>query len=173
VAGAYSEHVPLVVITSSPTRAIVSSGRVVHHSLARGADYDVFMRMHQHVTGAAALLTPQNAAAELERVLAVCLRDCVPVYLCVPQDVAEEEACGPAAAPAQVPPSDPEALAQVVRLIADWANSAQRPVVLADIGVQRAHIHADLVALLEATGMPCATLPRGAHRFSCIAERSN
>jgi TPP-dependent 2-oxoacid decarboxylase len=122
VAGSFAERVPVVVITSSPSREVIASGgtRIVHHSLMHGAGYDVFMRMHQHITAAQALLTPENARAEIERVLAVCVHDCLPVYINVPQDVQEMEAAGPPAPPVARTPSDVDALAQAVRLIVDW-----------------------------------------------------
>lgn len=105
-----------------PSLEVLASGSklIVHHSLMHGTGYDVFMRMHEPITGAQALLTPQNARGDIERVLAVCLRDCVPVYVNVPVDVAEMVACGPPVALAARPPSDADALAQAVRLIADW-----------------------------------------------------
>jgi TPP-dependent 2-oxoacid decarboxylase len=196
VAGSFAERVPVIVVSSLPAREVLASGSklIVHHSLMHGTGYDVFMRMHEPITGAQALLTPQNARAEIERVLAVCLRECVPVYINVPVDVAEQVACGPPVALAARPPSDADALAQAVRLIADWcagpwrrcitrlsivrsafvdeafvvashlrrANAAERPVILADIGVQRARAHAELIALVEATGLPCATMSMGA-----------
>ena len=167
VAGAFAERVPLVCITGSPSRAILESGRhmVVHHSLlpppGGTPSFDVFSRMHEHITGARAVLTPQNARAEIERCLSVCTRLFQPVYIAVPADVADAQACGPPVAPIQRPPSDADALAQAVRLTADWVNGAQRPVVLADVGVHRGRVFNELRELLEATNLPCATMMMG------------
>ena len=167
VAGAFAERVPLVCITGSPCRAILESGKhlVVHHSLlpqpGGTPSFDVFARMHEHITGARAMLTPENARAEIERVLSVCTRFYQPVYIAVPADVAEARACGPPVAPIPRPPSDADALAQAVRLTAEWANGAQRPVVLADVGVHRGRVFAELRELLEATNLPCATMMMG------------
>lgn len=167
VAGAFAERVPLVCITGLPSRAILESGRhmVVHHSLLPSPggqpSFDVFVRMHEHITGARAVLTPENARAEIERVLAVCQRDYQPVYIAVPQDVADAVAVGAPVAPASKLPSDADALAQAVRLTADWANAAQRPVVLADVGVHRGRVYQELRELLEATNLPCATMMMG------------
>ncbi len=162
VAGAYAERVPIVVITSSPSRRVRERGLIVHHTLAHGADYDVFTRMHASVTAAQTVLAADNAGAEIERVLQACIRGSLPVYINVPEDVATERVRGPPPAQlASLAESDLDALSQAVRLIADWANSAARLVILADIGVQRARAHNELLALVEATDAPCATLGMG------------
>ena len=162
VAGAYAERVPIVCLTSSPRKRVREAGLIVHHSLAHGADYQVFMRMHKDITAAQTELSAENAASEIERCIEACIRTSSPVYINLPEDVALEQVTGPGAGKlATMGTSDEESLAQAVRLISDWANVAARPVILADMGVMRARAHDELRALVEATDLPCATMGLG------------
>ena len=88
--------------------------------MGRAGGYDLFMRMHEHITVAHTQLTPENARTEIERVLASCVHESLPVYINIPEDVQACEACGPTAQPVPRAPSDADALAQAVRLIVDW-----------------------------------------------------
>ena len=161
VAGSFAERVPVVCIASSPSRQIQEERLIVHHSLAHGAEYDVFAKMHGHITAGQATLSPDNAAAEIERLLEVCTRLSLPVYASVPEDVQKESVVGPPVSDAPMMASDPTVLQQAVGLIAEWVNSAQRPVILADAGVHRARARAELLALVDATNLPCATMGMG------------
>src|ERR1700752_3632210 len=56
VAGAYAEHVPLVLISLYPSTEELAHRTFTHHSL-HGGDYSPFNRMYQEITAAQALLT--------------------------------------------------------------------------------------------------------------------
>jgi pyruvate decarboxylase/indolepyruvate decarboxylase len=60
-----------------------------------------------------------------------------------------------------VPKSDPVALAEAVAVIAARLNQAEKPVILADVGVDRHHLQNELRELLAATGYPYATMTMG------------
>lgn len=121
---------------------------MVHHSLAHsGEGLDVFQKTYHHVTAAASCLSAANAQAELDRLLSVCLCKSLPVYVCVPLDVQDEAVVlaepypvEDGTAPAV---SDAVQLEAAVTLIAHWANSAARPVILADVARDPPrHMHA-------------------------------
>ncbi|MDZ8183237.1 MAG: alpha-keto acid decarboxylase family protein [Nostoc sp. ChiSLP02] len=161
VAGAYAEHVPVVVITGSPATKIQSSGSVVHHTLGTG-DFSLFARMYEKVTVAQAYLTIDNATAEIDRVLGVCLLKKLPVYISIPMDVATHEIATPSDS-LSLPDfqSDAATLAEVVDACVEMLEKSSKPVILADIGVARYHLHQQLRELLTATGYPYATLNMG------------
>lgn len=163
VAGSFAERVPVVCLTGSPSTRLQEKQLIVHHSLAHGAGFDVFLQMHSHITAGQSILTANNAASEVERLIQVCIRTSLPVYFAVPEDVQTETVNGSRPRPARAcaAESDEEALEQAVTLIAHWANAAQRPVILADVGVHRARAEAELLALVEATNLPCATMGMG------------
>lgn len=161
IAGAYAEHVPVVAITGSPSTKIQVTKALVHHTLGTG-DFSMFARMYEKVTAAQAYLTPENATAEIDRVLGVCLQKKLPVYISLPMDVATQEV----AAPTEpfMPPafkSDSATLASAVDASVSMLENASKPVILADVGVDRYHLQEELRSLLSATGYPYATMTMG------------
>src|SRR5262250_1292528 len=87
IAGAYSEHVPVILIAGSlPLRAI-QRGDLMHHTLADREKGD-FCRMFAEVTAAQSRLTPENAAFEIDRLILTAWRQKLPVYMELPSDIA-------------------------------------------------------------------------------------
>ncbi|MHC5821424.1 MAG: alpha-keto acid decarboxylase family protein [Nostoc sp.] len=161
VAGAYAEHVPVVTITGSPATKIQASGSLVHHTLGTG-DFSMFARMYEKVTVAQAYLTIDNATAEIDRVLGICLLQKLPVYISIPMDVALHEVAIPS--DLLIPPVFQSAiatLAEAVDACVTILEKAQKPVILADVGVDRYRLHVELRELLAATGYPYATMNMG------------
>lgn len=87
VAGSYAEYLPVIHIVGAPATAAARAGLLLHHTLGDG-DYRHFMRMSQEVTVAQAILTPENAVEEIDRLLNAALRERRPVYLYLATDVA-------------------------------------------------------------------------------------
>ncbi|MEH2299815.1 MAG: alpha-keto acid decarboxylase family protein [Nostoc sp.] len=161
IAGAYAEHVPVVAITGAPATKIQSSKALVHHTFGTG-DFSMFARMYEQVTVAQAYLTPDNATAEIDRVLGICLLKKLPVYISLPMDVAYQEVAAPS--DSFMPPvfqSDRTTLAQAVDACVTILEKALKPVILADVGVDRQRLHGELRELLAITGYPYATMNMG------------
>ena len=161
IAGAYAEYVPVVAITGSPATKKQSYGAPLHHTLGTG-DFTMFAGMFEKVTAAQASLTPENATAEIDRVLSVCLLKKQPVYINLPMDVASHEVAAPSGE--FMPPvfqSDRATLDEAVDVSVRLLEKAEKPVILADIGVDRYRLHNELRSLLAATGYPYATLSMG------------
>src|SRR5215472_14604158 len=79
IAGAYSEHVPVICICGSiPLRAI-QRGDLMHHTLV-DREKGNFYRMFAEVTDAQARLTPENAVVEIDRLILTAWRRKRPVY---------------------------------------------------------------------------------------------
>src|SRR5215510_16475779 len=86
IAGAYSEHVPVICICGSlPLRAL-QRGHLMHHTLA-DREKGNFCRMFAEVTVAQARITPENAVAEIDRLMLTAWRRNLPVYLELPSDI--------------------------------------------------------------------------------------
>src|SRR5215469_8793077 len=68
VAGAYSEHVPVICICGTLPMRAVEHADLMHHTLADGGRGN-FYRAFAEVTAAQAQLTPQNAANEIDRLI--------------------------------------------------------------------------------------------------------
>ena len=69
IAGAYAEHLPVFHLVGTPNLATQEGRALVHHTLGNG-EFDLFHRMAEPIVCASAALTPQNAAAETERLIA-------------------------------------------------------------------------------------------------------
>jgi pyruvate decarboxylase/indolepyruvate decarboxylase len=161
IAGAYAEYVPVVAITGSPATKKQKMGGLLHHTLGTG-DFTMFARMFEKVTVAQASLTPENPTAEIDRVLNACLLQKQPVYINLPMDVASTEVAAPSGE--FMPPVFPierATLDEAIDASVSLLEKAEKPVILADIGVDRYHLQEELRNLLAATGYPYATLSMG------------
>ncbi|MBH2948377.1 indolepyruvate decarboxylase [Serratia marcescens] len=88
IAGSYAEYVPVIHVIGAPAMKALQTGRLLHHSLGDG-DFGHFARMAKEVTIAQTCLTPDNAEAEIDRLLTTAMFEHRPVYLLLPCDVAE------------------------------------------------------------------------------------
>src|ERR1700730_8807342 len=86
IAGAYAEHLPIVSISGAPPLAEIERSALVHHSAGDG-NFENMMFCAQQFSVAQTRLTPQNAAAQIDRCLRACILRKRPVYLQLPSDV--------------------------------------------------------------------------------------
>lgn len=162
VAGSYAEHVPVVHVVGAPALAKQALRPPVHHTLGDG-EFGHFLAMHADITCARAVLTPDNAVAEIDRVLVAVRDHRLPGYLLLAADVAEapvEQVTTPL--PPPVDGTDPEALAEfaeAARRLLEKAGSTAGVGVLAGLLVHRFDAGDRLAALLRDGTVPHATSP--------------
>ena len=73
IAGAFSEHVPVLHIVGVPSTSQQKSKPMLHHTLGDGR-YDAYYKASQQFTISQAALTDKaTAAAEIDRVLTECV----------------------------------------------------------------------------------------------------
>ncbi|RZS68382.1 indolepyruvate decarboxylase [Agromyces ramosus] len=155
IAGAYAEHVPVIHVVGSPSTATQAAGRATHHTLGDG-DFGHFARMAAEVTHAQGLLTVENAAAEIDRVIRETLTERRPGYLLIPADVAKASLPAPDAPLAlEDEASDAASLAALRGAAAAAITDASSVSLLAGILVHRMGAEAALHDLL-ALGVPHA-----------------
>ena len=159
IAGSYAEHLPVFHLVGTPNMAAQSGRKLMHHTLGNG-EYDLFRRMTEPVVGAHAVMTPQNVAYETERLIFEALYHRRPVYMAFPADLANMPVLGKAA-PIPMPASNPAALESGADAIVAALALAKSACVLAGILVARAGCKTDLEALLDASGLPFATMFMG------------
>ncbi len=158
IAGAYAEHVPVLQLVGSPTTATQAAARPTHHSLGDG-DFGHTLRMTAEVTVAQAMLGAADACAEIDRVLVAMLQADQPGYLSLPADIAELPAEPPISDLGDTTPvSDPDALAAFRARADEFLAGAARPVVLADIFVNRVHAEPALHSFLSSSGLRFGSL---------------
>jgi indolepyruvate decarboxylase len=103
-------------------------------------------------------MTPDNCVAETERLIAAALYHRRPVYMAFPYDYATLPVFATATNAAVVPQTDQVALEAAVAAIADAINAAKRACILPGILISRCGLSAQATAVVEASGLPFATM---------------
>lgn len=166
IAGSYAEHVPVVKISGAPTTKVMDDGLYVHHTLGDGK-FDHFSRMFQEVTVAQTLLSQENAAQEIDRVLLACLTEKRPVHITLPIDVYDKPANKPKnPLHDEVAISNQEALNQMLSEMTPLIDKASQPVILAGYEVNRYENQAALEKFADKTGIPVTILSGGKGAFN-------
>jgi indolepyruvate decarboxylase len=156
VGGAYAENVPVFHLTGMPARAAQHKRQLVHHTLGNG-EFDFFAKMAGPVVCGRAIISPQNAVYETERLIAAALYHRRPVYMAIPSDVADREILG-SAQPADLPLSNPDSLKAATQAILSALDTADTACILPGMLTKRAGLQSQLQALVDASGMPFATM---------------
>lgn len=156
VAGAYAEHIPLILISGSPSTRDWIQGSNLHHTLG---DYTVPRQIFRQITVAAeVLLDPQKAPEIIDAVFQKCLINRRPVYLEIPSDLVNYPCQEPGEfQPAAPPPSDPAALAEAVGQAAAMLTRAEAPVILTGTLLHRHGLQLASQTLIAKTGYPFAS----------------
>jgi indolepyruvate decarboxylase len=158
IAGAYSEHVPVICISGSIPLRSAQRGDLMHHTLADRGKGDL-CRIFSEVTAAQAQLTPENAVAEIDRVILTAWRRKLPVYLELPSDISYLEVEVPEhPIRLEMLPSDQENLKACSEMILAKLSAAKSPAFLLDIDVMRFGLSAQIMELAERFNMHVATL---------------
>ena len=156
VAGAYAELVPMIVISGAPSTSQQRQQLLLHHT---AVDYNLQLDIFAKITVAAERLSsPNQAARQIDRVIATCLQQRRPVYIEVPSDIVNEPC--PVADTVDLPPTPPldsQALSEAVGEAASLLEQSQRPIILAGVELHRYGIAHHFSELLDQTGYPFAT----------------
>jgi indolepyruvate decarboxylase len=158
IAGAYAEHVPVILIAGSIPLRSIERGLGMHHTTGDGT-WDRFLGAMAQVTAGQTRLTPANAAMEIDRLILTAWREKLPVYMELPSDIAYLDIEVPAA-PLMLaePPSDPERLKSCAAAIADQLSHAKSPAILVDEDVARYDAATEVMGLAEKMQMPVAVV---------------
>ncbi|VUC29054.1 unnamed protein product [Clonostachys rosea] len=136
VAGAYAEKAPIVHIVGTPARSLQDRRVLMHHTFATG-DYRQFAAVHEQITAAQVnLVDPQTAPDKIDWVLQEALFHQLPVYIEVPDDMADAlvSTDNLKRKPVLTLPHVPEAQHEdsVVKSVLGRIHSAKRPAILLD-----------------------------------------
>jgi indolepyruvate decarboxylase len=158
VAGAYSEHVPVICICGSIPARAVQRGELMHHTLA-DREKGNFYRAFAEVTVAQAVLSPENAAAEIDRLIVTAWRQKLPVYIELPSDIAYLEIHAPdEPLNLSMAGSDNERLRTCARVILERLTAARSPAFLLDLDADRFGVMQHIAALAERWQMRVASI---------------
>jgi indolepyruvate decarboxylase len=156
IAGAYAEHVPVFHLVGMPNLPTQAARAIVHHTLGNG-EFDYFRKMAEPVVCASAIMTPQNAAYETERLIAEALYHRRPVYMAFPTDAANQPVVSNAA-PLDLPNSDAASLEEAVSAIIKALSTAKTACILPGFLAYRAGLADAVQAFVDASGLPFATM---------------
>ncbi|WP_031485116.1 alpha-keto acid decarboxylase family protein [Maridesulfovibrio frigidus] len=160
IAGAYAEHLPIFHIVGMPKNSILQGHNIMHHTLGNG-EFDLFYKMTQPVVCASSILTPDNAASEIERLIDAALTKKMPVYIGIPADFALMELGCTTPQPQAKPKSNPETLATVSQLISDKINNAVSPVAMVGTLISRYNLQSETQHIIEKAGLPFTSMFMG------------
>jgi indolepyruvate decarboxylase len=158
IAGAYSEHVPVILISGSLPLRAVQRGDLMHHTLA-DREKGNFCRMFAEVTTAQAQLTPENAVSEIDRLIVTAWRRKLPVYMELASDISYLEIeVPPLPLTLAMMPSEQEGLKASMDMILQRLRAARAPAFLLDLDAIRFGVSTQVMELAERFNMPVATL---------------
>ncbi|KAG1879126.1 thiamine diphosphate-binding protein [Suillus subluteus] len=175
VAGAFSEMVPVLHIVGVPSTTQLKNKPMLHHTLGNGK-FDVYTKAAENVTIAQAILMNKTqAAAEIDRILTVCITNARPVYLTIPMDLTSEKIPAKrlkvelSRAP---PPNDPDVESYVLDEIMELVDDAKQDiVVLVDACAIRHDLRQEVNDLLVKARFPVYAAPMGKTAVSEEHER--
>ncbi|KAK4136211.1 pyruvate decarboxylase [Trichocladium antarcticum] len=164
VAGAYSEHVPVVHIVGCPSTTSQRSGMLLHHTLGNG-DFNVFANMSSQIScDSARLNNPAEVADQIDNSLRKCWIHSRPVYMMLPTDMVEKKIEGARLdQPIDLaePKNDEERENYVVDVVLGYLHAAKSPIILVDACAVRHRVLDEVRELVGKTGLPVFVTPMG------------
>ncbi|OAA49538.1 Pyruvate decarboxylase/indolepyruvate decarboxylase [Metarhizium rileyi] len=164
VAGAFSEHIPVVHIVGYPSTLSQRDGMLLHHTLGNG-DFNVFANMSTQITCQVAKLNnPSDIADQIDHALRECWVHSRPVYITLPTDMVQAQVEGARLeSPIDLsePRNDPEREDYVVDVILRYLNAAKNPLLLVDAGAIRHRVLSEVHDLVSKSDLPVFVTPMG------------
>jgi indolepyruvate decarboxylase len=158
IAGAYSEHVPVILISGSLPLRAVQRGDMMHHTLIDPEKGDL-IRIFAELTETQTRLTPANAAVEIDRLILTAWRRKRPVYLELPSDIPYLEIEVPdSPLKLEMAASEAESLKACAGMILERLQAAKSPAFLLDIDAMRYGVSKQIMELAERFDMQVATV---------------
>lgn len=164
LAGAYSEHIPVVHIVGCPSTVSQRDGLLLHHTLGNG-DFNVFANISSQIScNVAKLNKPSEIAEQIDTALRDCWVRSRPVYIMLPTDMVQAKVEGARLeTPIDMsePQNDPESEDFVVNEVLNALTAAKHPVVLVDACAIRHRVVDEVHELLDKTNLPVFVTPMG------------
>lgn len=163
VMGSKAHRLPVFHIVGAPSRRITHQHLITHHSLGDGV-YGNFEAISGAACCVSAVLTPDNAIPELERVIREALRQSAPAYIVVPMDFARMQIVGSPIKGDSIrkikrQSSAPAELEGALKAVIARLKAAKNPVVLPSALLARYGVQDKLKAFLDKANIAFATAP--------------
>lgn len=164
IAGAYSEHIPIVHIVGTPSTTSQKDGLLLHHTLGNG-NFNIFADMSKEISVVLAKLSdPWEIAAQIDNALQQCWLQSRPVYIALPTDMVQKKIEGEGLkTPIDLhyPDNDPAKEDYAVEVVLKYLLAAKNPIILVDSCAIRHRVIPEVHDLIEKTGLPVFVTPMG------------
>ncbi|KAL0939444.1 pyruvate decarboxylase [Colletotrichum truncatum] len=164
LAGAYSEHIPVVHIVGCPSTVSQKNGMLLHHTLGNG-DFNVFANMNAQIScDVARLNNPADVANQIDHAIRECWVRSRPVYIMLPTDMVQKKIEGDRlSTPIDLEefPNDPDKEDYVVEVVLKYLHAAKKPIMLVDACAIRHRVLSEVHDFLEKAKLPVFVTPMG------------
>jgi len=164
MAGAYSEHVPIVHIVGTPSTLSQKDGMLLHHTLGNG-NFNVFADMNKEISVVLAKLTdPYEVADQIDYALQQCWIQSRPVYISLPTDIVQKKIEGErlkTPIDLHFKENDQPKEDYVVDVVLKYLLAAKNPIILVDACAIRHRVLEEVHDLIDKTGLPVFVTPMG------------
>src|SRR5262249_28047498 len=154
--GARAERSCVFHVVGMPTMRHQRVRKIIHHTRGDG-EFQNFANISAQAACVSAVITPDNCAHELERLIATARAESRPAYILVASDYAITPVTASDPAPYPKPASGPD-LAKAVAAITERIQRARSLAVLPAYTVSRFKLQKNLRALIEALCCPFAAM---------------
>ena len=157
--GAKAEHTAIFHVVGWPSTSLQNEHAIVHHTLGDG-DFSHFISIAKSVSCATAVLTRENYAAEIERIISAVKKHKQPGYIGIPSDVSlhEIDSNQDTKEPSISFISNPDKLQQVIDLLTHKLQDAQSIVSFAAYTLSRYNFQTQALQFLEHFIIPYASI---------------
>lgn len=160
-AGAYSDDLPLLVVSGGPNTNDAPANHLLHHTIGKPDFYQAGKCFEPVVASTFVIRHASDAPGMIDAAISVALAQRKPVYLEIACNLSS--AVVPSPAPLTLPPAenlpDPLALEAAVSAAAERINSATKPVLVAGVKLRAAQAAPAFLQLAEALGCAVAVMP--------------
>ncbi|SFC00556.1 indolepyruvate decarboxylase [Bacillus sp. 491mf] len=164
IAGANSEHVPIIHIVGAPPEKDQQEHKLMHHTLMDG-NFDVFRKVYEQITAYTAVLTPENAKIEIPAAIRIAKEKKKPVYLVVANDLVTKPIKSRKEPVPPRPTSNLKTLQAAMDHVHRLLGRAHRPVILVDVKTMRFSLQTAARQLADAMNVPVVTMMYGKGAF--------
>ncbi|MGG2092322.1 thiamine pyrophosphate-binding protein [Bacillus sp. S13(2024)] len=164
IAGANSEHVPIIHIVGAPPEKDQKEHKLMHHTLMDG-NFDVFRKVYEQITVYIAVLTPENAKIEIPAAIRIAKEKKKPVYLVVADDIVTKPINARKEPMPPRPTSNLKTLQAAANHVRRLLERAHRPVILVDAKTMRFGLQTAVRRLADAMNVPVVTMMFGKGAF--------
>ena len=166
VAGAYSEDLPIVVISGGPNTNSEPENQLLHHTLGE-IRYSYQRDIYSEVTKEAVIIKHiADAPYQIDTAIQTSLEKQKPVYIEIPCNIAGLQIHEPQLFKfTKNTKSNPEALSEAVESTATILNSAPKPILVAGVKLRPWEALDSFKTLAEKSGYAVATMPNAKGYF--------